>query len=108
MHYDRSTLRGKGLTIAVFDTNATGSLAPFNGMFIAGIHEEDPNIKGATFTLWKWEGAIGSRNSTGVAGATSALIQGETSVNSTNNNTITTRAYDLSGPTSSTPLTAPY
>jgi hypothetical protein len=42
----------------VFDANATGSLAPFNGMFIVGTHEEDPSIQGATFTLWEWESGI--------------------------------------------------
>jgi hypothetical protein len=44
-------LEGKGLTITVFDVNTTGSLAPFNGMFIAGIHEEDTDMGAATFTL---------------------------------------------------------
>jgi hypothetical protein len=56
VRYNPTTLEGKGLTIAVFD--ATGSLAPFNGMFIVGTHEEDPSIHGATFTLWEWESGI--------------------------------------------------
>jgi hypothetical protein len=46
VRYNPTTLEGKGLTIAVFDANATGSLAPFNGMFIVGTHEEDPSIQG--------------------------------------------------------------
>jgi hypothetical protein len=58
VRYNPTTLEGKGLTIAVFDANATGSLAPFNGMFIVGTHEEDPSIQGATFTLWEWESGI--------------------------------------------------
>jgi hypothetical protein len=45
VRYNPTTLEGKGLTIAVFDANATGSLAPFNGMFIVGTHEEDPSIQ---------------------------------------------------------------
>jgi hypothetical protein len=56
VRYNPTTLEGKGLTIAVFD--ATGSLAPFNGMFIVGTHEEDSSIHGATFTLWEWESGI--------------------------------------------------
>jgi hypothetical protein len=56
VRYNPTTLEGKGLTIAVFD--ATGSLAPFNGMFIVGTHEEDPSIHGATFTLWERESGI--------------------------------------------------
>ena len=58
VRYNPTTLEGKGLTIAVFDANATGSLAPFNGMFIVGTHEEDPSIQGATFTLCEWESGI--------------------------------------------------
>ena len=58
VRYNPTTLQGKGIIIAVFDANATGSLAPFNGMFIAGIHEEDPDAGVATFTLWEWESGI--------------------------------------------------
>jgi hypothetical protein len=54
IRYDPTTLQGKGFVVAVFDGNATGSLAPFNGMFVVGTHEEDPNAKGATITLWEW------------------------------------------------------
>ncbi len=38
--YDHITFEGKGLVIAVFDRNATGMLAPFNGMMVVGSHEE--------------------------------------------------------------------
>lgn len=58
VRYNPTTFEGKGLTIAVFDANATGSLAPFNGMMIVGIHEEDPNSRTATFRLWEWQGGI--------------------------------------------------
>jgi 3D (Asp-Asp-Asp) domain-containing protein len=58
VRYNPTTFQGKGITIAVFDTNATGSLAPFNGMMIVGTHDEDPNIQGTTFTLWEWESGI--------------------------------------------------
>ena len=58
VQYNPTTFEGKGLTIAVFDANATGSLAPFNGMMIVGTHEEDPTARAATFRLWEWQGGI--------------------------------------------------
>jgi hypothetical protein len=58
VRYNPTTFEGKGITIAVFDANATGSLAPFNGMMIVGTHEEDSNTRAATFNLWEWESGI--------------------------------------------------
>jgi hypothetical protein len=58
IRYDPATFQGKGLVIAVFDNNATGMLAPFNGMMVVGTHEEDPNIQAATIRLWEWETGI--------------------------------------------------
>jgi hypothetical protein len=58
VRYDPNTFEGSGLVIAVFDNNATGSLAPFNGMIVVGTHEEDPNIQAATIRLWEWESGI--------------------------------------------------
>jgi hypothetical protein len=52
---DPATLQTRGITTAVFDSNATGSLAPFNGMVVVGLHDEQPNEEGVTMTLWKWE-----------------------------------------------------
>jgi hypothetical protein len=57
IRYDPTTFEGKGLVIAVFDNNATGSLAPFNGMLVVGTHEEDPSTP-ATIILWEWQGGI--------------------------------------------------
>jgi len=42
----------------VFDNNATGMLATFNGMMVVGTHEEDPNVQAATIRLWEWQGGI--------------------------------------------------
>ena len=42
----------------MFDNNATGSLAPFNGMMVVGTHEEDPSTQTATIRLWEWEAGI--------------------------------------------------
>jgi hypothetical protein len=52
---DPATLQTRGITTAVFDSNATGSLAPFNGMIVVGLHDEQPNEEGVNMTLWKWE-----------------------------------------------------
>jgi hypothetical protein len=52
---DPATLQTRGITTAVFDSNATGSLAPFNGMIVIGLHDEQPNEEGVPMTLWKWE-----------------------------------------------------
>ena len=63
VQYDPATFQGKGLTMAVFDTNATGSLALFDGLMVAGTHDEQPNAEGfttnITITLWEWESGIG-------------------------------------------------
>jgi hypothetical protein len=53
-----TTLQRKGLVIAMFDTNATGSLAPFNGMMVAGVYDEDPEAHTTNITLWEWESGI--------------------------------------------------
>jgi hypothetical protein len=42
----------------VFDNNATGSLAPFNGMMVVGTYEEDPSTRKATIRLLEWESGI--------------------------------------------------
>lgn len=52
---DSSTPQGKGVGIAVFDRNATGLLAPFNGMIAAGTHDAPLNPEEADVTLWEWQ-----------------------------------------------------
>lgn len=64
MKSDPGTSQTKGITIGVFDNNATGSLRPFNGMIVVGLHDEQPDAGVGTKTLWMWESEIG--NSTGV------------------------------------------
>jgi hypothetical protein len=48
IRYDPTTFKGAGILIAVFDRNATGMLAPFNGMIVVGTYFEDPNVRAAT------------------------------------------------------------
>jgi hypothetical protein len=81
IRYDPTTFQGKGTVIAVFDANATGTLAPFNGMFVVGTHEEDPNAKAATITLWEWQSAIP------LPTTTTTTMQGGPSMNSSNSTT---------------------
>jgi hypothetical protein len=57
---DPDTLQTRGITTAVFDSNGTGTLAPFNDMIVIGLREEPPNEEGVTMTLWKWEDEIGN------------------------------------------------
>jgi hypothetical protein len=56
--YNPTTFEGEGLAMAVFDRNATGSLAPFNGMMVVGTHDEDPTTRTVTIRLWEWEPRI--------------------------------------------------
>jgi hypothetical protein len=58
VRYDPATFEGKGLVLAVFDNNATGSLAPFNGMIVVGTHEENPETQAVIIRLWEWQGGI--------------------------------------------------
>ena len=79
---DPATLQTKGVIIAVFDTNATGTLAPFNGMITVGIHDEQPNAEAATITLWEWESGIGNN-----AGVTPPIQQESSPMNTTTTTT---------------------
>jgi hypothetical protein len=55
---------GKGLTMALIETDSTGTLAPLNGTIVAGISEMQSNGE-TSVTLWEWESGVG--NSGGVA-----------------------------------------
>jgi hypothetical protein len=46
--------QGKGIMIAVYDRNATGIFAPFNGMIAIGTHKQPLNPE-AFLTLWEWQ-----------------------------------------------------
>jgi hypothetical protein len=50
---DATNPQGKGVMIAVYDKNATGLLASFNGMIAIGTHSEPLNPE-AFLTLWEW------------------------------------------------------
>ncbi len=48
---------GKGIVIAVFQTNSTSMLAPLNGVIVAGIDDMSPSEE-SHVTLWRWENSI--------------------------------------------------
>jgi hypothetical protein len=89
IRYDPTTFEGNGLVIAVFDNNATGSLAPFNGIMVVGTHEEDPSTQTATIRLWGWESGIP------IPPVTTAMEQNPPSLM----NTTTTDAIDANATT---------
>jgi hypothetical protein len=91
IRYDPTTFEGKGLVTAVFDRNATGSLAPFNGMMVIGTHDEDPNAVAATIKLWQWQSAI-SLPTTNIT-TTSMEERPSSSMNATTMTNATTTAY---------------
>jgi hypothetical protein len=71
IQYDPTTFQGKGIVGAVFDANATGSLAPFNGMLVVGTHDENPSTGMVTIRLWEWQGGLP------IPTATTATTNGE-------------------------------
>lgn len=48
---------GRGIAIAVFDTNSTGRLAALKGIILTGIDELHPDETGLV-TLWEWQSGI--------------------------------------------------
>ena len=48
---------GKGLTMALIETDSTGTLAPLNGTIVAGISDMQSNGE-TSVTLWEWESGI--------------------------------------------------
>jgi hypothetical protein len=50
---------GRGITIALLDTDSTGRLAPLDGMILAGQFEiPPPPEEAALITLWEWQSGI--------------------------------------------------
>ena len=48
---------GRGITIALLDTNSTGRLAPLDGMILAGHIEFYPDGS-AESTMWEWQSGV--------------------------------------------------
>ncbi len=62
MQSNPETNQEKGIMIAVFDKNATGKLAPFSSMVLAGILDVPSNSVEAIVTLWEWKSGIENNN----------------------------------------------
>jgi hypothetical protein len=80
----------------VFDNNATGSLAPFNGMMVVGTHEDDPTTRAATIKLWEWESGIP------IPPAATTTDMQESPASPTMNTTTTTDATTAADPNATT------
>jgi hypothetical protein len=62
--FDPATMgEGKGLTMALIETDSTGTLAPLNDTIVAGISYMQPNGE-TSVTLWEWESGIGNNAGT--------------------------------------------
>lgn len=48
---------GRGIAIAVFQTNSIGMLAPLDGMIMIGVDEFPPNGN-SMIILWEWQSGI--------------------------------------------------
>lgn len=68
VEFNPATPEAEGIVIALLHTNPTGSLAPLNGMIVAGIDDIQPNGESLT-TFWEWE--------TGIRNLDIASVQGE-------------------------------
>jgi hypothetical protein len=55
--FNPATREGEGIITADVHTNPTGTLAPLNGMVLAGIDNIRPNGE-SNVTLWEWESRI--------------------------------------------------
>jgi hypothetical protein len=55
--FNPATSEGEGIILAEVHTNPTGTLAPLNGMILAGIDDIRPNGE-SNVTLWEWESRI--------------------------------------------------
>jgi hypothetical protein len=84
---------GKGIVIAVLNTNSTGgTLAPLNGMIAAGIDDMTPNGE-SNVRLWEWESGISS------SGVVPPTAEAEPSMSSDNTSITTTTTNETLPPT---------
>ena len=86
---------GRGIVIALVQTNSTGRLAPLDGMILAGQGEFSPEGTSTT-TLWEWQSGIPLPTST-TTGA-----EETPQMNTTMMSTTTTTAADTNATTTTT------
>jgi hypothetical protein len=96
---------GRGIVIALLDTDSTGRLAPLDGMILAGQIEFPPPPEQATLiTLWEWQSGIPLPPSPTTPPTEEPSPLTETT---TANATTTTTAPDTNGATPTAPAPAP-
>jgi hypothetical protein len=78
--------QGRGIAIAVFQTNSTGILAPLDGMIMVGV-DELPQEGNSTVTLWEWQSGI-PLPSTSTTTEEPPLMTTSATTNATNTTTI--------------------
>ena len=81
--------QGRGISIAVFETNSTGMLAPLDGMILVGV-DELPADRNSVVTLWEWQSGIPLSPTTATTGEP-PLTNGNTRTNATDTNGIALR-----------------
>lgn len=82
--------QGRGVAMAVVETNSTGMLAPLNGMIMVGV-DELPQEGNSTVTLWEWQSGI-PLPSTGNTAGEPPLVNRTTTTNNTTADPDTTAA----------------
>jgi hypothetical protein len=89
---------GKGITIALLDTDSTGRLALLDGMILAGqIEFPPPPEEAALITLWEWQSGIPLPPSPTTAEEPSLTDTTTTTTNATTDDTTATTALPEQG-----------
>lgn len=81
--------QGRGIAIAVFETNSTGMLAPLDCMILVGV-DELPADRNSVVTLREWQSGIPLSPTTATTGEP-PLTKGTTRTNATDTNGIALR-----------------
>ena len=95
---------GRGITIALLDTDSTGRLAPLDGMILAGQFEiPPPPEEAALITLWEWQSGIPLPTGTTTATTPTEEPSPLTDTTTTTTNATTTGADDTNAATTAAP-----
>jgi hypothetical protein len=89
---------GRGITIALLDTDSTGRLAPLDGMILAGqIEIPLPPEEPALITLWEWQSGIPLPPPSPTTAEEPSLTDTTTTTNATTDDTTATTALPEQG-----------
>jgi hypothetical protein len=93
--------QGRGIVMAVFDTNSTGALAPLDGMILVGIDEFAPDGT-RRLTMWEWQSGIPIPTGTNTI-ATTPTEEPSPLTETTTTTNATTTADDTNAATATAP-----